>query len=449
MRAGNIYLTSNEKLMYNTHTFLRNSQRLLAISLLVASLVSCKKELLDPNSTTLLSDNTLNGTASISSLSSLLGILWSDNLEGLSFLNIGVSKQTSTSYGITTTTSPVYQGIKSARFELRSGDPETNGGTRAELSFPLATSLNRWYSYALYAPSAQYKYDDDDEVLSQWHQGGGETPALCIRVREDRLYIRILGTWVDLGVFEKDKWQAYVMHIIHSSGSDGLIEFWRNGVKIMNRTGPNMYSLSDDDFHYPYLKMGIYKSDWNGSSTTSTSVRVLYYDDIKIGNELATYSTMAPTPNYTAPTAPSSGSEPAPTPTPTPTPTSPTTSTSTMSITSFRLINAVTETEVMSITNGQTISLSALGLSKVNIRVTTTTPSASVKMELSGTQSKTYTDSESPYALHGDDDEGNYFYGNWYPPALGTYTLKATPYTEDDAEGTAGISKTITFTFIK
>jgi hypothetical protein len=423
--------------MYKSHTFFRYNRRLLATSLIVAALVSCSKELTEPVDDTQLNKSTAR-------ISSLLSLVWADNIELLTWLSLGVSRQTSTSYGITSVTNPVYQGYKCARFELRSEDRETNGGTRAELSFPPITSLNRWYSYALYAPSAQYKYDDDDEVLSQWHQGGGETPALCLRVRADRLYIRILGTWVDLGVFEKDKWQAYVMHVKHSSGSDGLIEFWRNGVKILNRAGPNMYSLSDDDFHYPYLKMGIYKSDWNGSSTTETNLRVLYYDDIKIGNEWATYEDMVPKPNYTAPTTTT------PTTTdPVTTPTSPTTSTTTMSITDFRLINAETEKEIMSITNGQTISLGALGLSKVNIRVTTTTPSASVKMELSGTQSKRYTDSESPYALHGDDDDGNYFYGNWNPPTLGTYTLKATPYTEDDAEGTAGNSKTITFTFIR
>ncbi len=437
MRAGYIFLliTSNEKLMYKSHNFFRYNRRLLAISLIVASLVSCKKEITEP-----VDDETLVNSTSTARISSLLSLVWADNIELLTWLSIGVSRQTSTSYGITAVTDPVFQGSKCARFELRSGDRETNGGTRAELSFPPITSLNRWYSYAVYAPSAQYKYDEDDEVLSQWHQGGGETPALCLRVRRDRLYIRILGSWVDLGVFEKDKWQAYVMHVKHSSGSDGLIEFWRNGVKILNRSGANMYSLRDDDFHYPYLKMGIYKSDWNGSSTTETSLRVLYYDDIKIGNEWATYEDMAPKPNYTTPTA---------TTEPVSAPTSSATSTTTMSITDFRLVNADTEKEVMSITNGQTISLSELGLTKVNIRVTTTTPSASVKMELSGEQSRRYTDSESPYALHGDDDDGNYYYGNWNPPALGTYTLKATPYTEDDAEGTAGNSKTITFTFVK
>jgi hypothetical protein len=390
----------------------------------------------EPSSAT---DPALNNRTSIRLLGSLL---WSDNIELFTWLSLGVSRHTSTSYGITATTSPAYQGYRSARFELRSSDPENHGGTRSELSFPPVTSLNRWYSYAVYAPSALYKYDDDDEVISQWHQGEG-TPALCLRVKADRLYIRILGVWNDLGVFEKDKWQAYVMHIKHSPNSDGLIELWRNGVKIMNRYGANMYDLDDDDdLHYPYLKMGIYKADWNGSSTTSTSVRVLYYDDIKIGNEYATYADMVPTPNYTAPIST--------TPTESPTPaTTPTTSASTMSITDFRLVNAATEREIMSISDGQTISLSALWLTKVNIRVTTTTPSASVKMELSGPTYRRYIDSESPYALHGDDDDGNYYYGNWDPPALGTYTLKATPYTEDDAEGSAGNSKTITFTFVR
>ncbi len=35
-------------------------------------------------------------------------------------------------------------------------------------------------------------------------------PRFVLRVKADRLYIRILGTWVDLGVFDKDKWHAYV-----------------------------------------------------------------------------------------------------------------------------------------------------------------------------------------------------------------------------------------------
>jgi hypothetical protein len=418
-------ITSNEKLMHNSNTFYRNNRRSLAACLLVASLVSCNKEINDPSTATP-NDDALNATVSTRSSGSLL---WADNLEGLHYFT-NVSKQTSTSYGITRTTSQVFQGYKSARFELRSSDNETNGGTRAELSFQPATNLNRWYSFAIYAPSEQFKWDDEDDCLVQFHQGNGETPALCLRVREDRIYIRILGVWHDLGIFEKNKWVPYVMHVKHATGSTGLIELWRNGVKIMNRYGANMYKLEDDDDHYPSLKLGIYKSAWNGSSTTETSLRVVYYDDIKIGNEYATYEDMVPVPND-------------------PPPAGSTSTTSGLSITDFKLVDAATEKDVMSISDGQTISLSELDLYKVNIRAVPSTDAGSIRFELNGLQTRTYTDNRSPYALHGDNGDGNYYYGNWYPPALGTYTLKATPYTSDNATGSAGAAKTITFTFVK
>ncbi|MCS3794990.1 polysaccharide lyase [Niastella sp. OAS944] len=411
-----------------TNTFFRYNQRSLVACLVVALLVSCNKEISNQSTESVTDENALNATVSTRLLSNLL---WADDLEGLLwFLNVSV--QTSTSYGITRTTSNVFEGTKSARFELRSGDSETNGGTRAEISFQPATNLNRWYSFALFAPSAQFKWDDEDDCLIQFHQGNGETPALCLRVREDRIYIRILGVWNDLGAFEKDKWTSYVLHVKHSTGSTGLIELWRNGVKLMDRSGANMYKLEDYGDHNPSLKLGIYKSAWNGSSTTETSTRVIYYDDIKIGNEYATYEDMVPVPNNPPP---ASGG---------------TSSTTGVSITGFKLVDAATEKDVMTITNGQTISLSALDLTKVNIRaITSSTEPGSVKFELSGEQSKTYTDSRAPFALHGDNGYGNFYYGNWYPPETGTYTLKATPYTSDYASGSAGTSQTITFTIVR
>jgi hypothetical protein len=427
--------------MRKSGNFFRNHQRLLAVSLAMASVVACKKSVVEPSVET---DSELNASVSTKAIGNLI---WSDNLEGSSYFTSVPSVQTSTSYAITTASNPVYQGYKSARFELRDTDPENHSGTRTEISFDDATNLNRWYSYALYAPSAYYKYDADDEIITQWHQGGGLTPALCLRVKSDKLYIRILGsTWVELGAFDKDAWHAYVMHIKHSSGSDGLIEIWKDGVKILNRSGANMYKV-EGDLHNPNVKMGIYKSDWNGSGTTATNIRVLYLDDIKIGNENATYADMVPTKNgTTTPTTPTDGSSDGSTTLPV---TDPTTSTSTLSVTDFKLVNSETEKDVVSITNGATISLSALRVSKANIRAVVGSTTSSVKFELSGTQSKSYTDSDAPYALHGDSGSGNFYYGNWNPPALGTYTLKATPYSANKASGTAGAAKTITFTIVK
>jgi hypothetical protein len=427
------------KTSMQTGNFFRKHQRVLTVSLLLASIISCQKGGVIEPSVENISDSTLNRTVSINAIGNLIYQETAD----LSSFSTYCKQHVATSYGITASTTQFYNGTKSVRFELRDSDPEVQSGTRAEFSYPDATNMHRWYSYALYVPSAQFKYDSDDDVITQFHQGGGATPALCLRVKKDHLYIRILGTWYDVGPFLKDAWHAYVLHAKHSSGSDGLIELWIDGQKVFNKSGANAYPVGST-YHMPNMKLGVYKSNWNGSGTTETNIRVLYFDDIKIGNENATYNDMVPSGGSTIPTTPTTPVDT----TSTTTPTTPTTSG--QSVVSLILVNSATEKDVLTISNGQTISLSALGLTKCNIRATTN-PSTlgSVKFELSGTQSKSSYDNKAPYALHGDDGSGNFFYGNWNPPALGTYTLKATPYTDDDLKGTVGTSKTITFTIAK
>lgn len=220
-------------------------------------------------------------------------IIYHESAEGTTIFSTYVKKQVTTPYAIRQCKDTAYTGTYSARFELRDTDPEVQSGTRAEITFPTTTNLNRWYSFAILFPRDGYLPDKYDEVISQWHQGGGKTPALCLRTRGDKLWLRVLGVWVDLGLLDKDKWHAYVLHVKHSSGSTGLVEIWRDGIRILRRTGPNMYKVSGD-IKYPNWKLGIYKSAWNGSGTTQTNKRVLYIDDIKMGSERATYEQMMP-----------------------------------------------------------------------------------------------------------------------------------------------------------
>ncbi|WP_205511038.1 polysaccharide lyase [Longitalea arenae] len=420
--------------MRNSGKFFKN-QRWLAVPLLVATLNSCKKDAIVPPIESE-SESTMNELVSTKAIGD---IIWQENADGSWFDNSYAKLQAAASYSITASTAQRYSGTRSVRFELRDTDPEVQSGTRAEITFPVSTNNNRWYSYAMYVPSADYKPDATDEVITQWHQGGGTTPALCLRTKDDKLWLRVMSeTWIDLGQLDKDKWHTYVLHVKHTAGSDGLIEIWRDGVKILNRTGPNSYPINDT-YHLPFWKFGIYKSYWNGTRTSSTNKRVLYFDDIKMGTENATYNLMAPTGSSTTPAAPDETTES------NPITTTPTTGNT---VSDLVLVNAETERDVLSIKNGQVISLKALGLTKVNIRANTST-TGSVKFELSGKQSKTYTDSKAPFALHGDDGSGNFYYGNWNPPALGTYTLKATPYQGDNATGTAGATQTVTFSIVQ
>lgn len=220
-------------------------------------------------------------------------IIYKENCDGPTLFAKYAKKQAATSYAITQVSDKCYSGIASARFELRDTDAEVQSGTRAEIVFPMITNLDRWYSFAIYFPKDGYLKDDADEVISQWHQGGGKTPALCLRTRNDILYLRVLGVWKSLGAIVKDTWQAYVLHVKHSSGSTGLVEIWKDGKPFFTYKGPNMYKVGGD-IKNPNWKLGIYKSTWNSTAKTKTTKRVLYFDEIKMGNEKVTYNEMAP-----------------------------------------------------------------------------------------------------------------------------------------------------------
>ncbi|QNF34205.1 T9SS type A sorting domain-containing protein [Adhaeribacter swui] len=107
-------------------------------------------------------------------------------------------------------------------------------------------------------------------------------------------------------------------------------------------------------------------------------------------------------------------------------------------VTSFTLINSATKATIQTITNGATINLTTLPTKNVNIRANTN-PSlvGSVVLVLSGKQSRTQTETKAPYDLFGDNL-------NW-TPAVGDYTLKATPYTAAGGAGIAGSPLTINF----
>src|SRR5438046_4971807 len=97
------------------------------------------------------------------------------------------------------------------------------------------------------------------------------------------------------------------------------------------------------------------------------------------------------------------------------------------------------------VTNGATLNLATLPTRNLNVR-TNTSPATvgSVAMVLSGAQSRTQTENTAPYALFGDTGGD---YAPW-TPAVGSYTLKGTPFSGSGGSGTAGTSLTINFSVI-
>ena len=111
---------------------------------------------------------------------------------------------------------------------------------------------------------------------------------------------------------------------------------------------------------------------------------------------------------------------------------------------SFTLINAVNQLELFDIQNN--MSINSTEMEDVNIRAKTNPGIVgSVKFELTGTISRTWVETNAPYALYGDFD------GEFIPTTFteGSYTLKATPYTLSSASGEAGQSLTVKFNVIQ
>ena len=123
------------------------------------------------------------------------------------------------------------------------------------------------------------------------------------------------------------------------------------------------------------------------------------------------------------------------TPTPTPTPAG-------QFVSSFTLINADSDQPIQTLANGATLNLATLPTRNLNVRANTSPATVgSVVFVLSGAQTRNQTETNAPYALFGDNS-GHY---NPWTPALGSYTLKATPFTGSGGTGTAGTALTITF----
>ena len=212
-------------------------------------------------------------------------------------------------------------GSYSAKFTLNKSDEDQGGSKRAELTDWSGRmedpKSERWYGLSMFLPSS-FIADPCEEMVFQWHGVNsvdldGESmsnPALAMITRNGRWVFNDWDGPVDLGLYTKDAWTDWVLHIKFSPDQDGLIEIWKNGAKVFTRTGKNTYR----DKVGNYFKMGIYKYGWKDGYTTNTSTRILYFDEVRVGDETSSYAAVAPR------TSTSSGTSVTPVPTPAPNP---------------------------------------------------------------------------------------------------------------------------------
>ncbi|WP_299701331.1 polysaccharide lyase [uncultured Pontibacter sp.] len=183
-------------------------------------------------------------------------------------------------------------GGKAARYELRPNDPDVKGSRRVETTVvKRKVEKEMWYAFDIYFPADGYVDEENDEVITQWHQSDMGSPSASLRTRRGRITMTVRDEQdekekIDLGPVTKNKWLNIVMHMVHSYGSDGLTEIWVDGKQVLSRKGGNLF-----DGALPKWKIGIYKSRW-ASEATTVDKRVLYFDNVRVGTAGTTLADM-------------------------------------------------------------------------------------------------------------------------------------------------------------
>jgi hypothetical protein len=253
-------------------------------------------------------------------------LIFEETLEGATYFPLTGSainktyaiENCGTDWTLSRVTDIVFSGGKAARFEIRKDQPGVGGGgrIRSEVTGIKGSTDSRftpeiWYSYAIYFPSDGMQSDASHDTISQWYEDGGND--CTVKLRNGKAYFEMIHpTTSALNRFDlfgainsapttstgtvsssftdipRDTWHEFAFHFIHSQTSGGLVEIWRDGVKIQTINGRNMHTAI-----YPKSKFGLYKSDYTSDPSASTAdYRILYFDNVRIGKADATISDM-------------------------------------------------------------------------------------------------------------------------------------------------------------
>jgi hypothetical protein len=212
-------------------------------------------------------------------------------------------------------------GLGAGRKAVRFAVPRAPNSFRAEISLPSETGFNeRWYGERILVPR-DWVLDPakGNDLVMQWHAvpGNGKAtyPNLEISIGNTNWFIRqscgcakTKPTHTNVRLDDPVRpgaWVSWVIHAKWSAGSEGLLEIWRDGKKVMERRQPNVYS--DIGVEYtPYLKTGIYHPEWHldtdrkreafAAETPVATSKVIFVTDVKVGSERATYADVSATP---------------------------------------------------------------------------------------------------------------------------------------------------------
>jgi Polysaccharide lyase len=198
-------------------------------------------------------------------------------------------------YSLTQSNNRFTDGAASLRLEVRSTDPQTSSSIRSELvQGSEGTGVERWYGFNIF----QENWVDDNagESIFQWHPDnttGTGTASLWTSggryvFQENSSGGSAGSEYTDIGPIISDQWVAWVIHVKWAADRKGLIQVWKNGELMIDKT-----NIITAPHIGTYFKLGINKFGW-GIQPSTVNERVAYYDEVRIGNEKANYEVVKP-----------------------------------------------------------------------------------------------------------------------------------------------------------
>jgi hypothetical protein len=229
------------------------------------------------------------------------------------------------SWNLQNVSSPQRECAKAARIELRRTDPIIAGNNRAQIqvqqtgfgnggvSVPSGETISggmgdeRWIGFSVYIPSDWvFETGYAPEVI--WETlDGVRSPPLALEVNGTNWMIHNTTghgsqndpSWVsryDYSPVQRGAWTDWVVHVKWSGGSTGVLQVWKNGSMIVNRS--NTWTTYTDTGNYTKPLWGIYKWSWNASTSGGNSIvssRTLYIDNVRVTDGAhGSYAAVAP-----------------------------------------------------------------------------------------------------------------------------------------------------------
>jgi hypothetical protein len=153
-----------------------------------------------------------------------------------------------------------------------SGDSERTDLSLSQGQTDCSQGKEAWWGHSVMFPSDYVPATNGFGVVMDFHHTGGDGQAnfhLDSSRWDGLLHFRGYGGSQDANEYEttigpivKNQWYDFVYHVRWSSGSDGFMQAWVNGVKKLDHRGPTLYAGMGC-----YMKLANYHSPFGQGSS--------------------------------------------------------------------------------------------------------------------------------------------------------------------------------------